>query len=107
MSIGILASYKVSSLFPFITQHHIFHLSPIYFHILYGNHQYDILAEVCSCNTWEEVSMEVEELKSRLRSLLHQRDMLSYERDSLELFDLIAEIDEEIRELHQKLKVTA
>ena len=51
--------------------------------------------------------MEVEELKSRLRSLLHQRDMLSYERDSLELFDLIEEIDEEIRELHQKLKVTA
>ena len=51
--------------------------------------------------------MEVEELKSRLRSLLHQRDMLSYERDSLELFDLRAEIDEEIRVLHQKLRVTA
>lgn len=51
--------------------------------------------------------MEVEELKSRLRVLLHQRDMLSYERDSLELFDLMEEIDEEIRELHQKLRVTA
>ena len=51
--------------------------------------------------------MEVEELKSRLRALLHQRDMLSYERDSLELFDLMEEIDEEIRELHQKLRVTA
>ena len=47
--------------------------------------------------------MEVDEMKIRLRALLHQRDMLSYERDSLELFDLMAEIEEEIQELHQKL----
>ena len=33
--------------------------------------------------------MNAEELKARLRSLLHQRDMLAYERDSLELYDLI------------------
>ena len=74
---------------------------------MYRDNWYDILTEVCGCNTLEEVSMEVEELKSRLRVLLHQRDMLSYERDSLELFDLMEEIDEEIRELHQKLRVTA
>ena len=33
--------------------------------------------------------MNVEELKMRLRALLHQRDMLSYERDSMELDDLL------------------
>ena len=49
----------------------------------------------------------MEELKMRLRALLHQRDMLSYERDSLELFDLRMEIEEEIRELHQKIWKTA
>ena len=49
----------------------------------------------------------MEELKMRLRALLHQRDMLSYERDSLELFDLRMEIDAEIRELHRKLRKTA
>ena len=48
-------------------------------------------------------SMNVEELKMRLRALLHQRDMLSYERDSMELDDLLQEIDAEIRELHQKI----
>ena len=32
--------------------------------------------------------MNVEELKARLRTLLHQRDMLRFERDSLELFDI-------------------
>ena len=37
--------------------------------------------------------MKVEELKARLRSLLHQRDMLAYERDSLELFDLMEDVD--------------
>ena len=47
--------------------------------------------------------MNVEELKMRLRALLHQRDMLSYERDSMELDDLLQEIDAEIRELHQKI----
>ena len=55
----------------------------------------------------EEVSMGVEELKARLRALLHQRDMLRYERDSLELYDLLDEIDREIEELHQKLRMTA
>ena len=43
--------------------------------------------------------MSLEEMKMRLRALFHQRDMLSYERDSLELFDLRMEIEEEIREL--------
>ena len=51
--------------------------------------------------------MEVEEMKVRLRSLLHQRDMLSYERDSLELYDLLEELEEENRSLHQKLRATA
>jgi hypothetical protein len=51
--------------------------------------------------------MNVEELKMRLRALLHQRDMLSYERDSKELDDLLQEIDAEIRELHQKIWKTA
>lgn len=51
--------------------------------------------------------MEVKEMKVRLQSLLHQRDMLSYERDSLELYDLLGEIEEEIRDLHQKLRATA
>lgn len=49
----------------------------------------------------------MEELKMRLRTLLHQRDMLSYERDSLELFDLRMEIEEEIRELQRKIQKTA
>ena len=51
--------------------------------------------------------MNVEELKMRLRALLHQRDMLSYGRDSMELDDLLQEIDAEIRELHQKIWKTA
>ena len=51
--------------------------------------------------------MNVEELKMRLRALLRQRDMLSYERDSMELDDLLQEIDAEIRELHQKIWKTA
>ena len=42
--------------------------------------------------------MNVEELKARLRALLHQRDMLAYEHASLELFDLRDEIEDEIRE---------
>ena len=48
----------------------------------------------------------MEELKMRLRALLHQRDMLSYERDSLELFDLRMEIEEEIRELQREIRKT-
>lgn len=51
--------------------------------------------------------MEAEQLKMQLRTLLHQRDMLTYERDSLELFDLITEIEEEIQELHRKLRKIA
>ena len=51
--------------------------------------------------------MNVEELKMRLRAPLHQRDMLSYERDSMELDDLLQEIDAKIRELHQKIWKTA
>ena len=51
--------------------------------------------------------MNVEELKMRLRALLHQRDMLSYERDSMDLDDLLQEIDAEIRERHQKIWKTA
>ena len=35
------------------------------------------------------------------------QDMLSYERDSMELDDLLQEIDAEIRELHQKIWKTA
>ena len=48
--------------------------------------------------------MSIEEMKARLRSLLHQRDMLSYERDSLELFDLMEEVETEIQELQNKLR---
>ena len=43
--------------------------------------------------------MEVEELKARLCALLHQRDMLRYERDSVELDDILQEVEEEIRDL--------
>ena len=48
--------------------------------------------------------MNVEEMKARLRALLHQRDMLRLERDSLELFDLRDEIEEEIQELTKELR---
>ena len=48
--------------------------------------------------------MNAEELKARLRSLLHQRDMLAYERDSLELYDLIEEVEEEIQELQEQIR---
>ena len=51
--------------------------------------------------------MSVNEMKARLQTLLHQRDMLSYERDSLELFDLMAEIDDEIQKLQIELRKTA
>ena len=51
--------------------------------------------------------MNVEELKARLRALLHQRDMLRLERDSLELFDLRDEIEEEIQKLTKELWKTA
>ena len=51
--------------------------------------------------------MIVEELKARLRTLLHQRDMLRFERDSLELFDLMEEVDEEIQELQKEIRKIA
>jgi hypothetical protein len=51
--------------------------------------------------------MNVEEMKVRLRALLHQRDMLRLERDSLELFDLMEEVDEEIRELQKQIRKIA
>jgi hypothetical protein len=51
--------------------------------------------------------MNVEELKARLRALLHQRDMLRLERDSLELVDLRDEIEEEIQKLTKELWKTA
>ena len=51
--------------------------------------------------------MTVEELKARLRALLHQRDMLRFERDSLELFDLMEEVDEEIQELQKEIRKIA
>ena len=51
--------------------------------------------------------MNVEELKARLRALLHQRDMLCFERDSLELFDLLEEVEEEIQELQKQIREVA
>ena len=51
--------------------------------------------------------MSMDEMKARLRTLLHQRDMLRYERDSLELFDLMAEIDDEIQKLQMELRKIA
>ncbi len=51
--------------------------------------------------------MNVEEMKARLRALLHQRDMLRLERDGLELFDLMEEVDEEIQELQNELRKIA
>jgi hypothetical protein len=51
--------------------------------------------------------MNVEELKARLRALLHQTDMLRFERDSLELFDLMEEVDEEIQELQKEIRKIA
>ena len=51
--------------------------------------------------------MNVEEMKARLRALLHQRDMLRLERDSLELFDLMEEVDEEIQERTRERRKTA
>ena len=51
--------------------------------------------------------MNVEKMKVRLRELLHQRDMLRFERDSLELFDLMEEVEEEIQELQNELRKIA
>ena len=39
--------------------------------------------------------------------MLHQRDMLRFERDSLKLFDLLEEVDEEIRELQTQIRIIA
>ena len=48
--------------------------------------------------------MNVEELKARLRALLHQRDMLAYEHASLELFELIEELDEAMQGCRDRLE---
>ena len=48
--------------------------------------------------------MNVDEMKARLRALLHQRDMLAYEHASLELFDLMEEVEEEIQELQKQIR---
>ena len=42
-----------------------------------------------------------------MRALLRQRDMLRFERDSLELFDLMEEVDEDIQELQKQIRKTA
>ena len=59
------------------------------------------------CNQRGSSHMSVEELKARLRALLHQRDMLAYEHASLELYDLIKEVDGEIRELQAQIRKIA
>ena len=46
-------------------------------------------------------------MKARLRALLRQRDMLRFERDSLELFDLMEEVVEAIQELQEQIRKTA
>ena len=46
-------------------------------------------------------------MKARLRALLRQRDMLRFERDSLELFDLMEEVVEEIQELQEQIRKIA
>ena len=51
--------------------------------------------------------MSIEEMKARLRALLHQRDMLRFERDSLELFDLMEELEQEIHVLEKQLRKSA
>lgn len=53
------------------------------------------------CVVWP---VEIEQLKMQLRALLHQRDMFSYERESMELDDLRQEIEEEIQELHRRIR---
>ena len=42
-----------------------------------------------------------------MRALLRQRDMLRFERDSLELFDLMEEVVEEIQELQEQIRKIA
>ena len=42
-----------------------------------------------------------------MRALLHQRDMLRLERDSLELFDLMEEVVEAIQELQEQIRKIA
>ena len=51
--------------------------------------------------------MSIEEMKAHLRAILHQRDMLRFERDSLELFDLMEELEQEIHELEKQLRKSA
>ena len=42
-----------------------------------------------------------------MRALLRQRDMLRFERDSLELFDLMEEVVEAIQELQEQIRKIA
>ena len=42
-----------------------------------------------------------------MRALLRQWDMLRFERDSLELFDLMEEVVEEIQELQEQIRKIA
>ena len=56
---------------------------------------------VIKCNQY---NTPIEKLKARLRAPLYQRDMLAYEHASLELFDLIEEVDEEIQELQRQIR---
>jgi hypothetical protein len=51
--------------------------------------------------------MSIDEMKAKLMALLNQRDMLSQDRDSMELDDLLQGIDAESRELHRKIWKTA
>ncbi len=41
--------------------------------------------------------MEVEQMKLQLRELIYRRDMLCYERDSLELADLIGQLKSSVQ----------
>ena len=73
-----------------------------------GQKTADALSKYCSDKgiSWDGTKriMSVDKMKARLHALLHQRDMLAYERDSLELFDLRNEIEDEIRELTKELR---
>ena len=65
-----------------------------------------VYSSLLAYHIWRE-KVNIDEMKARLRALLHQRDMLAYEHDSLELFDLIEEVEEEIRELQEQIRRTA
>ena len=58
---------------------------------------YTSLRQCTKYGRWSH--MNVEELKARLRVLLHQRDMFRFEHASLERLDLMKEVETEIQEL--------